>query len=97
MAGARVDRLPTDGAEGRLALRVAFEDRRVPFSHVRQRLALPPGRYRLSGRAKPDGLRTERGRAPPCRPDRSGVFRQSCSSRDAPITGGLPARTGCPG
>lgn len=61
VAGARVDRLPTDGAEGRLALRVAFEDRRVPFSHVRQRLALPPGRYLLSGRAKPDGLRTERG------------------------------------
>ena len=59
--GARVDRLPTDGADGAVALRVAFEDRRVPFSHVRQRLALPPGAYHLTGRARPDALRTERG------------------------------------
>lgn len=59
--GARVDRLPTDGAGGRLALRVAFEDRRVPFNHVRQQLALAPGRYRLMGRAKADNLRSERG------------------------------------
>ena len=45
----------------RLALRVAFEDRRVPFAHVRQLLALGPGRYTLSGRARPDNLRTDRG------------------------------------
>jgi tetratricopeptide (TPR) repeat protein len=61
VAGARIDRLPTDGAQGRLALRVAFEDRRVPFANVSQLLALAPGRYTLSGQAKPDNLRTERG------------------------------------
>ncbi|HEX4854368.1 hypothetical protein [Arenimonas sp.] len=61
VAGARIDRLPVEGAVDRLALRVAFEDRRVPFAHVRQLLALGPGRYTLSGRARPDNLRTERG------------------------------------
>lgn len=61
IAGARIDRLPTEGAEGRVALRVAFEDRRVPFAHVRQQLALAPGRYVLSGQARPDNLRTDRG------------------------------------
>lgn len=59
--GARIERLATEGAGGRLALRVAFEDRRVPFAHVRQMLALPPGRYRLALRAKADSLRTDRG------------------------------------
>ena len=59
--GARIDRLPTNGADGRLALRVAFEDRRVPFAHVRQQLALRPGRYTLSGQARPENLRSERG------------------------------------
>lgn len=61
IAGARIDRLPTEGATDRLALRVAFEDRRVPFAHVRQLLALGPGRYTLTGRARPDNLRSERG------------------------------------
>ncbi|HEU0152048.1 MAG TPA: hypothetical protein VFQ84_01755 [Arenimonas sp.] len=61
IAGARVDRLPTEGADGKLALRVAFEDRRVPFAHVRQMLALGPGRYTFSGQARPETLRTERG------------------------------------
>ena len=59
--GARIDRLPVNGAGGRVALRVAFDDRRIPFAHVRQMLALPPGTYRFEGRAKPAGLRTERG------------------------------------
>lgn len=59
--GARIERLATEGAEGRLALRVAFEDRRVPFAHVRQLLALPPGRYQLRLRARGDSLRSERG------------------------------------
>lgn len=59
--GARIERLGTEGTGGRLALRVAFEDRRVPFAHVRQMLALPPGRYRLALRAKADSLRTDRG------------------------------------
>ena len=61
IAGARMDRLPTPGASGALALRVAFEDRRVPFNHLRQQLALAPGRYELVGRARPEHLRTERG------------------------------------
>ncbi len=61
VAGARVDRLFIEGAGGQRALRLAFDDRRVPFRHVRQRLALAPGRYELRGRAKPDGLRSERG------------------------------------
>lgn len=61
VSGARIDRLPTPGATGQVALRVAFEERRVPFAHVRQRLALAPGRYRLVLRAKPEHLRTERG------------------------------------
>lgn len=61
VAGARIDRLATPGATGGHALRVAFEDRRVPFAHVRQRLALAPGRYQLVLRAKPEHLRSERG------------------------------------
>lgn len=61
--GARIGRLPGSGVDGERALRVAFEDRRVPFAHVRQMLALPPGRYRLAGRARPENLRTERGLA----------------------------------
>ena len=84
MVGARVDRLPTDGAEGRLALRVAYEDRRVPFAHVRQRLALPPGPYRLSGQARPDGLRTERGL----------VWTLTCASGGAPLGETEPLRGG---
>jgi hypothetical protein len=63
VAGARITRTATGGMDGERALRVAFEDRRVPFAHVRQMLALPPGRYRLSGRARPENLRTDRGLA----------------------------------
>lgn len=61
VAGARIDRVATAGATGARALRVAFEDRRVPFAHVRQLLALPPGSYRLSGEVRTENLRTERG------------------------------------
>ena len=63
VAGARISRTAGSGVEGERALRVAFEDRRVPFSHVRQLLALPPGKYRLTGRARPENLRTDRGLA----------------------------------
>ena len=58
VAGARIDRMGGPGVGGDRALRVAFEYRRVPFNHVRQMLALPPGRYRLSLRARADGLRS---------------------------------------
>ena len=59
--GAWVSRTAGPGVTGQVALRVAFQDRRVPFSHVRQMLALPPGKYRLTGRQRADSLRTERG------------------------------------
>lgn len=49
------------GVEGMQALMVEFQNRRVPFQHVQQMLALPPGDYRLSGRARLDDIRSERG------------------------------------
>ena len=61
ITGARIARVGGEGVHGRVALRVAFEDQRVRFNHVRQMLALAPGRYRLQGRARPDSLRTDRG------------------------------------
>lgn len=61
VAGARMDLAAIEGMGGRQALRVAFEPRRVPFRHVRQLMALPPGKYRLQGRARPQALETERG------------------------------------
>ncbi len=59
--GARITREQVTGATGGAALHVAFEDRRVPFEHVRQLLVLPPGHYRLVGRVRLDQLRSERG------------------------------------
>jgi tetratricopeptide (TPR) repeat protein len=59
--GAQVSRAQVTGAKDHLALRVAFEDRRVPFKNVRQLLALAPGKYRLGGQARLDDLRSERG------------------------------------
>jgi len=59
--GSRISLATGPGVTGQLALRVAFEDRRVPFNHVQQMLALPPGRYRLTGRERAESLRTERG------------------------------------
>jgi tetratricopeptide (TPR) repeat protein len=61
VAGAHIGREQTTGAKDSLALRVMFSDDRVPFSHVRQMLALPPGKFRLSGQVRLDDLRTERG------------------------------------
>ncbi len=59
--GAVVDRVAHAGADGELALRVSFDDRRVPFNHVKQTLVLPAGRYRLSGIGLADDLRSEIG------------------------------------
>lgn len=59
--GARIARVFTPGAGGERALWVSFGNRRVPFAHVRQLLALGPGRYRFQGRARLDDLRNERG------------------------------------
>lgn len=61
VAGAHVSREQTTGADGQVALRIAFDEDRVPFHHVRQLLALPPGEFRLNGRARTDDLRSERG------------------------------------
>jgi tetratricopeptide (TPR) repeat protein len=61
IAGARISREQTTGAGGSKALRVAFEDRRVPFKNVRQLLVLTPGSYGLSGRSRLEELRTARG------------------------------------
>lgn len=61
IAGARIDRIGTSGATGQVALRVGFEHRRVPFTHVSQLLVLPPGDYEFNGRVRLDTLRNERG------------------------------------
>lgn len=59
--GAHIERQPGAGVTGDFALRVSFEDRRVPFQHVQQLLVLTAGSYRLAGMARADGLRSERG------------------------------------
>jgi tetratricopeptide (TPR) repeat protein len=61
IAGAHIGREQTTGTKGIMALRVSFSDERVPFSHVRQLLALPPGKFHLAGTVRLDDLRTERG------------------------------------
>jgi len=61
VAGAHVGREQTTGAKGSLALRLVFSDDRVPFSHVRQLLALPPGKFSLGGQIRLEDLRTDRG------------------------------------
>jgi len=61
IAGAHIGREQTTGAKGNLALRIMFSDDRVPFSHVRELLALPPGKFRLGGQARLEDLRTDRG------------------------------------
>jgi hypothetical protein len=40
---------------------VSLEGRRVRFKHLWQNLFLAPGRYRLSGLARPDQLKARRG------------------------------------
>ena len=61
VAGATVERLGGMGVSGERALYIEFQNRRVPFAHVRQLLTLEPGSYRLSVRYRLDGLRNERG------------------------------------
>ena len=59
--GATVEIIETYGARGDKALYVGFNGERVRFQHVLQHLFLDAGRYRLQGRARPDGLKAERG------------------------------------
>lgn len=80
VSGASIERLPDGGANGNLALRVSFEDRRVPFNHVQQLLALAPGSYRLVGRARAESLRSERGL----------VWRVTCASDGRQIASSAP-------
>lgn len=59
--GVVVEAAPTYGVRGDKALHLVFDGQRVRFQHVFQYLVLKPGHYRLQGRVRPDGLRTERG------------------------------------
>lgn len=59
--GATVETIETYGARGDKALHVSFNGERVRFQHVLQYLFLDAGHYRLQGRARLDGLKTERG------------------------------------
>lgn len=43
------------------AVRIEFANRRVPYRHLRKLLMLPPGVYRLSGRARAQDLDNDRG------------------------------------
>ena len=57
-AGVAVDVAPVAGATGRNALRVRFADKRWASWPLYQYAVLAPGRYRLEGRARADGLDT---------------------------------------
>lgn len=59
--GARAERLPADPPAHGLALRLAFDDQRVAFAHLRQLLLLAPGRYRFESLVKLDELHNDRG------------------------------------
>lgn len=60
-SGIRVNRGSTYGATGEVAMRVSFRGMRARFSHVYQHIFLPPGKYTVSGRARPDKLEGRRG------------------------------------
>lgn len=56
LPGVTVETLATYGTRGRPALHLAFDGRPTRFRNVLQPLFLDPGRYRLAGRVRPDGL-----------------------------------------
>jgi len=56
--GIAVETSPARGANGRYALDVQFVDKRWASWPLYQYLLLSPGRHRLEGRARPDGLET---------------------------------------
>jgi len=51
----------TYGTEGKRALHLIFRGFDARFGHLSQDLFLDPGSYRLSGRARPDGLKSSGG------------------------------------
>ncbi len=95
--GAAISRAQTRGMEGEQALLIEFFDRRVPFAHVQQRLALPSGDYVLGGRVRSEDLRNERGLRWRllCGPDlmaSSEAFRGSSEWRDFQVAFTVPTR-----
>jgi tetratricopeptide (TPR) repeat protein len=59
--GAQMQLLSTQGTLGENSFYLEFEGRRTPFAHLSQMLALPPGQWQLSFRAKADRLDSSRG------------------------------------
>lgn len=60
-AGATVGVASVPGEGDKKALRIEFADRRADIMLAQQWTALTPGRYRVSGRFKPDEFRNSRG------------------------------------
>lgn len=56
-SGVIISRSETFGSSDDASLRVSFGGKRVRFQHVYQRLVMPPGAYRISGRVRPDQLK----------------------------------------
>lgn len=59
--GASAQLLSTQGTLGENSFYVEFEGRRTPYAHLSQMLALPPGQWQLSFRAKAERLDSTRG------------------------------------
>jgi tetratricopeptide (TPR) repeat protein len=59
--GAQAQLYSTSGTLGENSFYLEFEGRRTPYAHLSQMLALPPGQWRLSFRAKADRLDSVRG------------------------------------
>ena len=60
-SGHTVEFSRTGGAAGERALRVEFNGKRQSGTPIEQYLALAPGRYELTGRARPDGVHAGHG------------------------------------
>ncbi len=56
VAGVTVETAQTYGTRGGRALHLVFDGRPAHYQHLVQALLLEPGRYRLQGRVRPDGL-----------------------------------------
>ena len=59
--GVIISRSETFGSSDDASLRVSFSGKRVRFNHVYQELALPAGKFRVSGRVRPDQLEGRKG------------------------------------
>lgn len=60
-AGVTIERQPNPGATGAFALNISFSGRRVPEINLEQRLLLSPGTYKVSFRARAEGLHSDKG------------------------------------